>query len=201
MTSGFLRGFALGFAIAAPVGPIGLLCIQRTLAFGRSAGLATGLGAASADAVYGLLAAAGLGAAGALLLEGARWLALAGGLLLLALGGRPARTPPPGRAAPPGPRALGAAFASTFALTLANPATILSFLAAFAALGLAAGGGVPLVTGLFAGSAAWWLILVGGGGLLRERVGPRALAWINRAAGLVLAGFGVAAVVAALRPG
>jgi threonine/homoserine/homoserine lactone efflux protein len=201
VVTGFLRGFALGFAIAAPVGPIGLLCIQRTLAAGRAAGLATGLGAAAADAVYGLLAAAGLGTLAAVLLDGARWIALAGGLLLLLLAWRTARTPPATRAAPPGGRALGAAFASTFALTLANPATILSFLAAFAALGLAGGGGLPLVAGVFAGSTAWWLILVGLVGGLRARVGATTLAWINRAAGLVLAGFGLTAVLAALRPG
>lgn len=201
MATGFLRGLVMGFAIAAPVGPIGLLCIQRTLALGRAAGLATGLGAAAADAVWGLAAALGLGALGAVLVEQGRFLVAGGGVLLLALGWRAARTAPATRAAAIDARALGAAFASTFALTLANPATILSFAAAFAALGLASGGGALLVLGVFLGSTAWWLILVGLVGALRGRVSPSLLAWINRGSGLVLAAFGLAALVAALGGG
>lgn len=193
----FLRGLAMGFAIAAPVGPIGLLCIQRTLAAGRAMGLATGLGAATADGIWGLAAALGLGASSALLVDRGRWLVGGGGLLLLALAWRTARARPAERAAAVDGRALGGAFASTFALTLANPATILSFLAAFAALGLGEGGGGALVAGVFLGSAAWWLVLVGVVGTLRRRLDRTALVWINRLAGLALAAFGLAALLAA----
>jgi threonine/homoserine/homoserine lactone efflux protein len=178
-----------GFAIAAPVGPIGVLCIRRTLAHGRAAGLVSGLGAASADALYGLVAALGLSVVSGLLLSGRAWLQLAGGLFLLYLGARTfvARPAEHGAATSEGRGLLGA-YLSTFALTITNPATILAFLGVFAGMGLAsaadgagAGFAATLVLGVFVGSALWWLLLSGGVSLLRSRVDARALMWINRA--------------------
>ncbi|BBK44347.1 lysine transporter LysE [Allostella vacuolata] len=201
----FGKGFALGLAIAAPVGPIGLLCIRRALSDGPALAFATGLGAATADAAYGAVAGFGLAAVADLMVAGQGWLAAAGGVVLLWLGWRTAMAPAPqaAAAAPAGRAGLLLAWSTTFLLTLANPATILSFVAAFAALGLADWAGdtaaaLVLVLGVFLGSAAWWLglsTLVGG---LRGRIRPSLLAWINRVSGAVLAAFGLAALYSAL---
>ncbi len=191
-----VRGLLIGFAIAAPVGPIGLLCIQRTLAYGRLTGLATGLGAASADAVYGMVAGFGLTAISGFLTGQRVWLGVIGGLFLCYLGVRTALTPPAERAATGAEGSRWAAYASTFALTLTNPMTIFSFMAVFAGLGLASAAGeatraVALVVGVFAGSAAWWLLLSGGVSLFRRRIGPAVLGWVNRIAGGVIVVFGL----------
>jgi len=207
-----LKGLAIGLAIAAPVGPIGLLCIRRSLAQGKLAGFVTGMGAATADGVYGAIGAFGITAISTLLVHQQRWLALAGGLFLVWLGISGIRRPPASEAAVPSrsARDLTGYFFSTFALTLTNPATILSFAAVFAGLGLgaAAGGGMgadsinaALITiaGVFGGSAAWWLFLSSGVGWLRTRLGPGLLVWINRLSGLILIGFGLFAVWTTLR--
>lgn len=197
-----LRGFVIGFSIAAPVGPIGALCIRRTLAHGRATGFASGLGAASADAVYGAVAAFGLTALSSLLLGQSAWLRLLGGAFLLALGARTFVTFPRPAAGAAGARDLTAGYVSTFALTLSNPATILSFAAVFAGLGLAAGAGggaaVALVAGVFLGSATWWLALSLGVGAFRERLDARGLRWVNRLSGAFIASFGVAALASVL---
>lgn len=196
----FARGLAIGFAIAAPVGPIGLLCIRRALAGGFPLGFLTGLGAAAADAVYGAVAAFGLTAVSGFLVAQQPWLMLFGGAALVWLGIATARRKPAAMTARAGNgESLAGAFASTFALTLANPATILSFLAVFAGLGLAAApgtsGATTVVAGVFLGSAAWWLMLAAAMAGLRRRVPPAALLWINRCAGAVLAGFGIWALL------
>jgi threonine/homoserine/homoserine lactone efflux protein len=200
----FGRGMALGFSIAAPVGPIGLLCIRRSAAEGRDAGLATGLGAAAADSCYGAVAAFGLTAVSGALGAHHAALSLGGGAFLLWLGLRTARAAPArSRPSAPGARGLAAAFASTFVLTLANPATIVSFVAAFSVLGPGAGMGpaaaVSLVAGVFAGSACWWLLLSSAVGALRGRLDERALRWINRLSGGLLAALGAAALFSAAR--
>lgn len=204
-TSILARGLVLGFAIAAPVGPIGVLCIRRTLAHGRAAGLVSGLGAATADALYGVVAALGLTAVSGLLIGAQSWLRLAGGLFLLYLGARTFAAPPAEQAArTSGGLGLTGAYLSTFLLTITNPATILSFLAVFAGLGLAAGAGTAadtrfaatLVAGVFLGSALWWLLLSSGVSLLRARLDSRALAWVNRASGGIIAAFGLVALLA-----
>lgn len=192
----FGRGVMIGFAIAAPVGPIGLLCIQRTLAHGRLTGLATGLGAASADALYGTVAAFGLTAISTFLAEQRFGLGLIGGAFLCYLGIRTLVTPPAQRAAEGGAVQRWAAYGSTFLLTLTNPMTIFSFMAVFAGMGLAAAPGdygraAGLVLGVFAGSASWWLLLSGGVTLLRERITSGVLQWVNRGAGLIILAFGV----------
>ena len=199
----FLRGLLIGFSIAAPVGPIGVLCIRRTLADGRLAGLASGLGAATADAFYGSLAGFGLTLAANFLVSQQSWLRLGGGLFLLYLGVKTFLSAPSGEAgqvAKTTSRGLWGAYLSTLLLTLTNPLTILSFVAIFAGLGLAETGGDLLsagilVLGVFSGSAAWWLLLSGGVSLLRAKVTTGTLRWINRLAGLVIIGFGVAALV------
>ncbi|MGH7682576.1 MAG: LysE family translocator, partial [Candidatus Eiseniibacteriota bacterium] len=131
-----LRGIVIGFSIAAPVGPIGVLCIRRTLADGRAAGLATGLGAASADAIYGCLAAFGLTALTSALVGAQTWVRLIGGAFLIYLGAKTLLAKPGDRPAQATASGLVSAYASTFLLTLTNPMTILSFVAVFAALDL-----------------------------------------------------------------
>lgn len=169
-----------------------MLCIRRTLAEGRLTGLVSGLGAASADATYGLIAAFGLTFISDLLLNQQQLLSLVGGLFLLYLGIKTLLARPAEEAAQVAARGkgLGGAYASTFVLTLTNPLTILSFLAIFAGLGAGTqsgyGGALLLVIGVFAGSALWWLALSGGVSLLRERLNACALLWINRLSGAII---------------
>jgi len=197
------RGALLGLSIAAPVGPIGLLCIRRTLVDGWRFGLATGLGAATADAAYGAIAAGGLGAVSGLLVQQRAGLQLAGGAFLLWIGIRTLLQPPPTEAAPASGRGLPGAFAATFALTLANPMTILSFVGLFAAMGLGPGAttadSVMLVLGVFLGSAAWWLGLSAAVAGLRQRVTPVGMLWINRISGCVVAVYGLKTLVGLIR--
>jgi threonine/homoserine/homoserine lactone efflux protein len=198
-----LRGIAVGFAIAAPVGPIGLLCIQRTLHGGRLVGLATGLGAATADAFYGFVAAFGLTLLTSFLVGQRVWLALVGGAFLIYLGVRTFRAPPAQQAADLPPGTLLRSYLSTLGLTLTNPATIISFFGIFAGAGLAAAASTPaaglMVVGVFLGSAAWWLLLSTVVGLLRHRFDAHALVWVNRVAGVVIAGFGLATILTLAR--
>lgn len=210
-----VRGLALGFAIAAPVGPIGVLCIRRTLADGRLIGFMSGLGAATADAFYGAVAAFGLTVVTDLLIGQRVWVRLIGGVFLCVLGLRtllrqPAAHPAHTTQATPAPvdaetrRGIAGAYGSTLALTLTNPTTILSFVASFAVLGLAGAAGhagaALLVLGVFLGSALWWLILSGGVGLLRTRFDTRALRAVNVVSGLMLLGFAALALASLFAP-
>ena len=199
----WFKGMLIGLAIAAPVGPMGLLCIQRNLARGRWAGVLSGLGAASADAVYGSIAGFGLAALANALLAWRLELQILGGLFLLYLGWRTWQTPPAVPAEVQSTRAGRVGdYLSALALTLTNPVTILAFLGIFAGLGLAAEGrdfaaAGSLVLGVFTGSLLWWLLLAGGVGLLRGRLTPTALRAINRVSGILIAGFGLWALGAA----
>ena len=204
MEIGFLlRGLLIGFSIAAPVGPIGVLCIRRTLAGGRASGLVSGLGAATADAVYGSIAGFGLAFISNFLVSQQVWLRLIGGAFLGYLGIKTMLAKPSEQAAGSKGKGLFSAYGSTFLLTLTNPLTILSFVAIFAGLGLAgtggqyAGAGV-LVLGVFMGSAFWWLLLSTGVGLFREKFRARGLQWVNWASGAILLGFGLYAIISAL---
>jgi len=195
----FIRGLIIGFSIAAPVGPIGVLCIRRTLADGRTSGFLSGLGAATADALYGCVAGFGLTVISGFLVDQRFWIQLIGGIFLLALGIKTLRTVPAERAAAASDTGLAASYASTLLLTLTNPMTILSFAGIFAALGVADTGGdfsaaALLVLGVFVGSAAWWLLLSGGVGLLREKLSSGVLRWTNRLSGAILLAFGLIAV-------
>lgn len=248
----FARGVALGLSIAAPVGPIGVLCIRRTLARGYPNGLASGLGAATADMLYGAVAAFGLTAISGFLIGQRLWIHLIGAVFLGYLGvktllAKPptptaaqvgalgavvatpsaAEDPPAGEPASTGaavdaptvlvapavivasagarsanaPRLAGA-YSSTLLLTLANPTTILSFVAIFAGVGIVSapghfGGAASVVVGVFSGSALWWLLLCGGVSLARRTFSPRALRWISVLSGAILLGFAVFAIVTA----
>ena len=195
-----LSGLIIGFSIAAPVGPIGVLCIRRTLAEGRLHGLVSGLGAATADAVYGCIAAFGLAFISDLLVQQQVWLRVVGGAYLCFLGVRTILAKPSEKTQTGKKTGIASAYGSTFLLTLTNPVTILSFAAVFASLGLGNTAGDYGLAGLlvlcvFAGSASWWLILSGAVSLFRTRVTPKVMLWINRVSGAIILGFGVVALV------
>jgi len=201
----FLKAIAIGFAVAAPVGPIGLFCIRRTLWGGHLAGFTAGLGAALADAFFCFVAAFGLTLVQNILDANAQWFALGAGIVLIYIGitewrskvADPLLTPPQSAAG------LVGGFVSTFFLTLANPLTILSFAAVFAGLGIeghrvSADGETPdyavmveLVGGVFVGSACWWLLLCAGVDVIRHRLNATTLKWLNRVSGTGLLGFGL----------
>ena len=172
MDFGFLiSGLIIGFSIAAPVGPIGVLCIRRTLAEGRLHGLISGLGAATADAMYGCIAAFGLTFISGALVRQQVWLRLLGGTFLIFLGVKTVLAKPSEKLSSEKRTGLLGAYGSTFFLTLTNPMTILSFAAIFAGIGLGSAvadysSAALLVFSVFAGSALWWLILSGTVGLL-----------------------------------
>lgn len=194
-----LKGAVIGFSIAAPVGPIGILCIRRTLARGRASGVLTGLGAASADAVYGAIAGFGITAVSALLVEHRAWLGVLGGAFLCYLGVRTLLARPPSGEAQPRV-ALAGDWGSTFVLTLTNPMTILVFAGIYAGLGVASTGGdypgaAMVVLGVFMGSLLWWLILSSAVAMLRSRLSETSMRWINGASGVIILGFGVAALL------
>ncbi len=193
----FLRGLLLGLSIAAPVGPIGLLCIRRTLAYGRWTGLLSGLGAATADGFYGLVAAFGLTFVSQFLENQSFLLRIVGGLFLCYLGITTFLSKPPNKAAEMSRTGLAGSYLSTVLLTLTNPATILSFVLIFAGLaptGLNYGQATEMVVGTFVGSALWWLFLSGGVSLLRHQLTPRRLQWLNRICGVLITGFGLLAL-------
>jgi len=190
-----VKGLIIGFSIAAPVGPIGLLCIRRTLEHGQRVGFVSGLGAAAADGLYGLLAGLGLAAITQFLVDQQSWLQAAGGAFLCYLGVRTWLAKPAQASAQAKGEQMIAAFASTFFLTLTNPLTIFSFLAIFSGLGVspAANGSfaaLPLVLGVFGGSALWWWVLSQAAGLLKSRFQTLPLHWINRISGTILLLFG-----------
>ena len=201
----FIKGLIIGFSIAAPVGPIGILCIRRTLNDGRLSGFLSGMGAATADAVFGSIAAFGLTFLTSFLVEQQNWLRLLGGIFLIYLGIKTFLAEPPEQngenRAPKG--GLLQAYASTFFLTLTNPMTVISFAVIFAGLGLAQNSGGYdsaglLVLGVFSGSALWWLLLSAGFGLLIKKINYQTLIWINRFSGAVIAAFGIFALISLL---
>ncbi len=190
----FTKASLVGLSIAAPVGPIGLICIQRTLAQGARAGIASGLGAATADGIYGAIGAFGLSAVTQAFASASRPMALFGVVFLGWLGIRFLTARAEERqVAVTSTRDSLRAFASTLVLTLANPTTILSFAAVFAALSgsdiLDPGSAGILISGVFFGSAVWWLTLATGVSLIRHRIDASVMQWISRIAGLFLLGF------------
>ncbi|MBD3922607.1 LysE family transporter [Paenibacillus sp. PR3] len=193
-----LKGIVIGLSIAAPVGPIGVLVIRRTLAQGRVNGLLSGLGAASADAVYGLVAGLGVSIVMNFLLGLQFWLHLAGGLFLCYLGVRTFTSIASDKPANVQGRHLFGAYSSIFLLTLTNPITILSFIGIFSGLGLtqtSSASALTLVIGVFTGSALWWLILSSIVGLFNQRINTSSLTWINRLSGLIIFSFGAYALL------
>ena len=204
MASVLLRGFLLGFVIAASPGPIFFLCLRRTLTRGWAFGLVSGLGVATADGVYAALAAFGIGAVTFVLVGQRFWLALIGGVVLVVLGLRTVTDRP--KTLEPAPATGGSGFAwayvSTLGLTIANPSTIVSFAALVASIGIGLSGGLLppllLVIGVFAGSATWWFLLAGIGARVRARVTPRVVQVISVFSGVAIVALGALAILSTL---
>jgi threonine/homoserine/homoserine lactone efflux protein len=198
----FIKGFVIGFSIAAPVGPIGILCIQRTLSGGNVQGLVTGLGAATADAVYGFIAAFGLTFISNFLVDQSIWFRTIGGLFLCYLGIRAFLRKPQEQTVSVANSNHLSAYGTTFFLTLTNPMTILFFAGIFAGLGIVnesihyASAGL-MVIGVFSGSGAWWLLLSGATGIFRDKISKGKLALVNKISGIVIVTFGVIALISA----
>jgi threonine/homoserine/homoserine lactone efflux protein len=196
----WLRGVVLGLSIAAPVGPIGVLCIRRTLSDGRLAGFVLGLGAATADMLYGAVAAFGLSIISSLLISERLWIHLIGAGFLCWLGVKTILTRP--SAAPKAELArtnLVGSYVTTLLLTLTNPTTILSFIAIFAGIGVVGPGGEPAaaltVLGILCGSALWWLILSGIVNMIRAKFTSRMMRLVNYLSGAILLAFAAYALL------
>ena len=193
-----LRGFILGFTIAAAVGPISLLVIRRTLAEGRLYGLVSGLGVATADATYGAIAAFGLSAITDVLVNARQVLGLVGGVFLLWLAWQTIRSTPTEAATVTARRGgYAGAYLSILGLTMANPMTIISFGALFAGLGVtsgATGDAALVVLGVLLGSSTWWIVLTTVIGTLRTRVTPRWIHRINIGSGVIIGAFAIVAI-------
>jgi len=200
-----VKGGGIGFLVAAPVGPIAMLCIRTTLERGRLAGISAGLGAAVADTIFAAIGAYGISFIGAALASNESWFKLIGGLFLIAFGihlgrKRPNIADEDNREVPKG---LFADFAMTLVLTLANPTTILSFVGLFA--GVSGLRGFEFITipalllGVFVGSAAWWLILSGIVSLIRHKIDAVTMLWINRGSGAAIVAFGLFTLIEPLQ--
>ena len=192
-----VAGIILGFCIAAPIGPIAILCIRRTLACGWRSGLATGLGAATADGIYAGVAAFGLTVITGLLTGHIVLVRAAGGAFLMYLGVRTFLSAPPDNPGTAEEGTLLQDYGTTVFLTFTNPMTIIYFVGVFAALGIGAvpggdGSAVLMVLGVIAGSLAWWVLLVGGTSVLGSRCNRRVLGLVNRIAGVLIFLFGIA---------
>ena len=199
-----LKGIAVGIVIAVPVGPVGIMCVRRTIFEGKLAGLVSGLGAATADAIFGFIAAFGLTFVSDWLIGYHQWLRIAGGCYLLYVGGSALLAEPEAkRSSEPDAEGLLRDFLSTFALTLTNPITILAFLGIFSALGLSGDDATfsraaILVLGVWLGSLLWWLALTLGLGSLFRSFDARNLKWVNRASGFILLLSGAGLLIAPL---
>ncbi|MGM0854900.1 MAG: LysE family translocator [Bacillota bacterium] len=191
----FLKSFIIGVTIAAPVGPVGILCIQRTLTYGRRTGFVSGLGAATADALYGLVAVMGLTIVSDFLLDHQFWIQLWGGVFLFLLGWKTftSQTAPFKTGESQTTYSLKG-FLSVFLLTLTNPLTILAFIAIFGVFRVTGSDGsvvsaLLVVWGVFCGSALWWGTVALVGGWLSSRIESDSLTMINRVAGIIITTF------------
>ena len=198
-----LRGALAGLAISAPVGPVNVLCVSRTISKGRSGGIVSGLGAAAADTIYGAIAGFSISFVIGWLERELIWIRLVGGLLLIAIGVVYYRKRPKSLRETAPRDSAASDIATTFLLTLTNPTTTLSFLAVLAVLGLGErrpwAFTVFLVSGIFAGAMFWWTVLALVSGHFRDRFDDRAVLWMNRIAALAIGAFGLITMGLALR--
>ncbi len=200
----FFKGMGAGFVVAAPVGPVAALCVRRTLAHGAISGCATGLGAALADTLYGVVAAYGVSFIATLLLEQNFWFRLIGGMALLALGIRTLRTGPADTRVN-SRQGLAGDFLSALVLTGTNPITVVAFGVVFTSIGVAAASEAfdwaeALIAGVFVGSALWWGMLTALAGIFRASVGLAGLRWVNRVSATVILASGALVLIGAMAP-
>lgn len=197
----FLKGLIIGFSIALPVGPIGILCIVRSLQEGMWSGFITGVGAATADGIYGAVAAFGLTFVSSFLVEHQLWIRLLGGIFLCYLGIKTFLAQAKlNTTVTVEKKSVLNAYLTTFFLTVTNPMTILSFVAVFAGLGLGNLHGdyiaaSAMVLGVVLGSLIWWLILSTSTGAFRAKVNIKVLQWLNYLSGTIIALFGLVALL------
>ena len=194
-----LKGIVIGFALALPIGPIGILCIRKTATEGHFSGMVVGFGAAMADALYGFVAAFGLTIISDTLLSQQLWIRLIGGAFLCYLGVKTFIAKPPETVQPANGRGYVGSFLSTFLLTLTNPLTIIAFLGVFAGFGLrnselSVGSASTLIAGVFLGSSLWFFLLSYSVTLFRNKINSTGLGWVNRISGLLIIVFGIVAV-------
>ncbi len=205
-----LSGLAIGIIVAAPIGPVNLICIRRTLAFGPVNGFLSGLGAALGDSVFGIVTAFGLTAIAQLIKGFYVPLQIVGGLMLIGFGVHTFFARPKKRAldetnADKGASTLVGAIVSTFALTITNPATLFGFTALFAGLGSLIGEkprfveAAVLVGGVAGGSVAWWFTITTIVGLFHKNIDDNVMTWINRAMGCAITLFALAVLGNLLR--
>jgi threonine/homoserine/homoserine lactone efflux protein len=198
----FLKGLIIGFAMAVPIGPIGVMCIRKTLAEGHTRGLIIGLGAATADSLYSSIAAFGLTFISDVISTEHFLLRLVGGGLLLFLGIRTFRAKRKVPAIPSDNKGMLGSYISAFFLALTNPVTIFAFVAVFAAFGLgyrlSISSACILVIGVFTGSCIWFLSLGYVATLFREKLDAGGLTWVNRISGVLIILSGIAAFVSLL---
>lgn len=197
-----IKGMLIGFAMAVPLGPIGIICIRKTLTEGRLRGLIIGLGAATADLLYACIAAFGLTVISDTLNSQRVWIRLIGGALLLFLGIRIFRAKPKDPKLDINGSGMLRSYLTTVFLTLTNPLTIFAFIAVFAALGLGEGlsyiSASFLVVGVFIGSTLWFLLLSSGVTLFRNKLDLVGLRWVNRIAGILIIISGIIAFASLL---
>jgi threonine/homoserine/homoserine lactone efflux protein len=193
-TTFFFKGLIIGFLIAVPVGPIGVLCIHRTLAEGKIQGLISGFGAATADAIYGSIAAFGVTFVSDFLIKQQLWFRIIGSVFLCCLGVRTLLSKTVKEAGTNNSLGLFGNYGSTFLLTLMNPITVLAFAVVFASLGITNsnyGSATLLIAGVFTGSGIWWFMISGVTGIFREKVSHSNLVWLNRISGTIIIVFGL----------
>jgi threonine/homoserine/homoserine lactone efflux protein len=194
-----LKGIAIGFALALPIGPIGILCIRKTATEGHLSGMIVGFGAATADALYGFIAAFGLTVISDALLTRQGWIRLIGGAFLCYLGIKTLLAKPPNNAQQVNSKGFLGSYISTFLLTLTNPLSIIAFLGVFAGFGLrngnlSLGSAATLIGGVFLGSALWFFLLSYGITLFRDKFNATGLGWVNRISGSLIIVFGLVAI-------
>lgn len=194
-----LKGLIIGFSLAVPIGPIGILCIHKTLKEGHLSGLVIGAGAATADAIYGCIAAFGLTVISDILISQELWLRLIGGGFLLFLGVKTFLAHPEEQSTSSNGKGLFGSYVSTFLLTLTNPLTIFAFVGIFTALGLGNGlnyfSAWTLVLGVFTGSCTWFLVLSYSVTMFRKRFNSVGIRWLNKISGVLIIIFGIIAII------
>lgn len=194
-----LKGIIIGFALALPIGPIGILCIRKTAAEGHLSGMVIGFGAATADAVYGFIAAFGLTVISDALVTRQVWFRLIGGAFLCYLGIKTLMAKPAENSQGSNEKGLLGSYVSTFLLTLTNPLSIIAFIGVFAGFGLrnadlSLGSAASLIAGVFLGSSLWFFLLSYGITLFREKINATGLGWVNRISGFLIIVFGLIAI-------
>jgi len=195
-----LKGLVIGFALALPIGPIGILCIRKTATEGHLSGMIIGFGAATADALYGFVAAFGLTIISDTLLSQQMWIRLIGGAFLCYLGVKTYFAKPPETSQSNNGRGYIGSFVSTFLLTLTNPLSIIAFLGVFAGFGLrnselSLGSASTLIAGVFLGSSLWFFLLSYSVTLFRNKINATGLGWVNRISGVLIVIFGCVAIM------